>query len=196
MTFPLLSHINPETGEVAGVAANLRFLENLKGYFLDETAYQQALQLGNPTIYSVANVEPAQGDGQLHYGLGRLMPGKIGREYYFTAGHLHTHRPAAEFYIGLCGEGLLLLQHEMTGETLVLPLKANLVIYVPGYTAHRTVNCGTTPLTYLGVYPAQAGHDYGRIKETNFNKVVLEVDGQPTVMDRQEALKLISQDKL
>jgi len=190
MNFPMLSQFNPETGEVEGTAPKIRFLDNLKGYFLDQAAYQKALQTGNPPVYSVTSVEPAQGDGQLHYGLGRLMPGKIGREYYFTAGHLHAFRPAAEFYIGLTGEGLMLLQHEITGETLVFPLRANLVVYVPGYTAHRTVNCGTTPLSYLGVYPAQAGHDYGMIAEKNFNKVVLEINGQPVVMDRQEALKL------
>lgn len=191
MNFPFLSHFNPETGEVDGIAPKIRLLENLRGYFLDQKAYQQALQKGNPPVYSVTSVEPAQGEGQLHYGVGRLMPGKIGREYYFTAGHLHAFRPAAEFYIGLAGEGLMLLQHEITGETVVQPLRANLVVYVPGNTAHRTVNCGPTPLSYLGVYPAQAGHDYGVIAEKNFNKVVLEIDGQLTVLDRQEALKLI-----
>jgi len=85
MTFPLLSQFNPETGEVAGYSPKPRFLENLKGYFLDEVAYLQALQAGNPVIYSVTSVEPAHGDGQLHYGLGKIMPGKIGREYYFTS---------------------------------------------------------------------------------------------------------------
>jgi glucose-6-phosphate isomerase, archaeal len=192
MTFPVLSQFNPETGEVVGYSPKPRFLENLKGYFLDEVAYLQALQAGNPVIYSVTSVEPAHGDGQLHYGLGKIMPGRIGREYYFTIGHLHVFRPAAEFYIGLSGEGMMLLQDEISGETLFQPLKPNLVVYVPGFMAHRTVNCGSTPLTYLGVYPAQAGHDYGSIAVKNFNKVVLEVNGQPALLDRQEACKLVS----
>lgn len=187
MTYPFLSQFNPETGEVIGATAKVRHLENMKGYFLYQAAYRRALQEANPLVYSVASVEPAQGDGQLHYGLGKLMPGKVGREYYFTAGHLHAYRAAAEFYIGLQGEGLMLLQHEITGETLVQPLKANLVVYVPSHTAHRTINCGTTPLVFLGVYPAQAGHDYGTIAEKKFNKVVLEINGQPVVMERQEA---------
>jgi glucose-6-phosphate isomerase, archaeal len=191
MTFPLLSQFNPETGEVFGASPKERRLDSLQRYFLNQNAFQQALLQGNPVIYSVTGVEPAQGDGQLHYGLGKLMPGKIGVEYYFTAGHLHAHRPAAEFYIGLSGDGLMLLQHELTGETQVQPLKANTVVYVPGYTAHRTVNCGTAPLLYIGVYPAEAGHDYGIIAERNFDQVVIEVDGHPVVMDRLEATRRI-----
>jgi glucose-6-phosphate isomerase len=62
------------------------------------------------------------------------------------------------------------------------------VVYVPGYTAHRTINTGAIPLVYLGVYPAQAGHDYGSIAHKNFDNVVLEIDGQPVLMDRREAL--------
>ena len=192
MTFPLLTQFNPETGEVEGVTSQKRQLHRLEGYFLDESAYQNTIQRQNPLIYSVASVEPAQGDGQLHYGIGKLMPGKIGLEYYFTLGHFHVHRPAAEFYIGLSGQGLMLLQDESTGETQGQPLKPNTAVYVPGHTAHRTINTGDIPLTYLGIYPAEAGHDYGIIAEQNFSKVVLEIDGQPVVMDRQEALAFIS----
>jgi glucose-6-phosphate isomerase len=192
MKFPLSAHFEQETGEVEGVTARTRHLDGLAGKFLDDLAYQQTLQNGNPIIYSVSTVETAQGDGQLHYGIGKLMPGKIGREYYFTLGHMHAHRPAAEVYIGLSGQGLMLLQHEMTGETQVHPLKPNTVVYVPGYTAHRTINTGLKPLVYLGVYPAQAGHDYGIIAKENFNKVVLDIDGRPVVIGRQEAFEIIS----
>lgn len=191
MNFPLLSQIDP-TGEIEGVTPLSRHLDSLEGYHIDELAYQQAVQSGNPLVYSVSSVEPAHGDGQLHYGLGKLMPGKVGSEYYFTLGHFHAHRPAAEIYIGISGEGLMLLQHETTGKTQVQPLKCNTVVYVPGHTAHRTINIGTKPLIYLGVYPAQAGHDYGIIAKKNFNKVILDIDGQLAILDRQEALALIS----
>jgi glucose-6-phosphate isomerase len=194
MMFPLLSQFNPGTGEVSGVTPKVRRLDGLKGYFVDEAAYRRALGQENPVVYSVSSVEPAQGDGQLHYGVGKLMPGRIGREYFFTAGHFHAYRPAAEFYIGLSGEGLMLLQHETSGETRVQPLRPDTAVYVPGYTAHRTINCGETPLIYLGIYPAQAGHDYGLIAERNFDQVVLEVNGQPAVMPRRDARALIEKD--
>jgi len=192
MKFPLPSQFDPETGEVESATPQPRHLDGLAGKFVDDLAYRQALQNGNPLIYSVSSVEPAHGDGQLHYGIGKLMPGKIGCEYYFTFGHFHAHRPAAEIYIGLSGEGLMLLQYEITGDTQVQPLKSNTVVYVPGHTAHRTINTGAKPLLYLGVYPAQAGHDYGIIAKKNFNKVVLDIDRQPVVLGRQEALALIS----
>ncbi len=113
-----------------------------------------------------------------------IMPGRIGAEYYLTKGHFHAWRPAAELYIGLRGEGVMLLEDEATGESKLVPLIPNSAVYVPGFTAHRTINTGKVPLTYLGVYPAQAGHDYGLIAERNFRKVVLAVDGKPTLRDR------------
>jgi glucose-6-phosphate isomerase len=106
-----------------------------------------------------------------------------------TKGHYHAWRPAAEVYIGLSGEGLMLFEHETSGETRLLPFTANSVIYVPGFTAHRTLNTGDVPLSYLGIYPAAAGHDYGAIAERNFKKVVVAVDGQPTLMEREAFLE-------
>jgi len=115
-----------------------------------------------------------------------LMPGRIGREYFLTKGHLHEWREAAEVYVGLRGEGLMLLEDEETGRSRLLQLGAGRAVYVPGHTAHRTINSGTLPLLYLGIYPAAAGHDYGAIAERNFRKVVVEQDGQPVLLDRTE----------
>jgi glucose-6-phosphate isomerase len=161
-----------------------RHLADLRGSFADTAAYEAALARGNPLLYEVTAVEPASGDGQLHYGLGILYPGKIGDEYYLTKGHYHTHRPAAEIYIGLKGEGAMILEDEATGETRLVPLRANSAVYVPGHTAHRTVNTGTEPLVYIGVYPSNAGHDYGAIAKKNFRKIVVQRDGQPVLIDR------------
>lgn len=194
MTFPTLSQFNRFTGEITGVTPKPRYLDSMKNYFLDQAAFARALTRENSLMYAVSSVEPEQGDGQLYYGLGKLMPGKVGREYYFTAGHFHAYRPAAEFYIGLAGEGLMLLQHETSGETRALPLRPDEAVYVPGYTAHRTVNTGAAPLLYLGIYPANAGHDYGLIAQRNFDQVVLEVAGRPVVMDRSAARELIAKD--
>jgi glucose-6-phosphate isomerase len=161
-----------------------RRLADLKGSFADNTAYEAALAEGNPLLYEVTAVEPASGDGQLHYGLGILYPGKIGGEYYLTKGHYHSHRPAAEVYVGLSGEGMMLLEDEETGESVMTPLCANQVVYVPGHTAHRTVNTGGVPLVYLGIYPSNAGHDYGSIAVRNFRKIIVERDGKPVCLDR------------
>ena len=115
------------------------------------------------------------------------VPGRIGNEYFLTKGHLHSWREAAEIYIGLTGEGMMLLEDEASGDSRMAPLTANQVVYVPGRTAHRTVNTGTVPLTYIGVYPAAAGHDYGAIAERNFRCVVVERNGAPALVERRKS---------
>jgi len=78
----------------------------------------------------------------------------------------------------------MLLEDEGTGASRLEPLGAGQIVYVPGHTAHRTMNTGSEPLTYFGVYPANAGHDYGAIAERNFHKILVEENGQPTLKDR------------
>lgn len=180
----LLSRYNPTTGELAGANPVERRLADLRGCFADAAAYEAALAAGNPLLYRVASVEPGAGEGDLHYGVGCLMPGRIGDEYFLTKGHLHAWRPAAEFYFGLTGEGVMLLEDEATGESRMVPLRPHHAVYVPGSTAHRTMNTGTVPLTYLGVYPARAGHDYGAIAQRNFRHVVVERAGGPVMIPR------------
>jgi glucose-6-phosphate isomerase len=161
----------------------------LEGFFADEEAYKKAAGKGNPLIYHVQSITPADGKGALHYGLGTLMPGKIGQEYYLTKGHFHSWREAAEVYIGLEGRGQMLLEAEESGENKMLPLEKNSIVYVPGHVAHRTVNCGSVPLKYIGVYPAGAGHDYGAIAERNFHSVIAEIEENPQMIERKTFLK-------
>jgi glucose-6-phosphate isomerase len=182
----LLSRYDEATGCIDGLAPTERHLSDLQGCFADVRAYEAALRGGDPIMYSVASVAPADGEGDLHYGLGRLMPGRIGREYFMTKGHLHLWRPASEFYFGLSGEGVMLLEEEATGESRMVELGPNTAVYVPGRTAHRTINVGATPLTYLGVYPAKAGHDYSTIARSNFRCVVVERNGKPVMLERKE----------
>src|SRR5213078_469297 len=137
-------------------------------------------------LYTVASVEPARGAGDLGYAVGVLMPGRIGSEYYMTKGHLHAWREAAEIYIGFKGEGVMLLEAEANGASQMLPLRPYEPVYVPGHTAHRTINTSTVPLIYIGIYPIRAGHDYAAIAAKNFRQVVIERDGKPIVMERAE----------
>jgi glucose-6-phosphate isomerase, archaeal len=181
----LVFRFNPLTGEIPGAPMVKRHLSDLRDCFADRAAYDAALAAGNPLLYSVASCEPATGDGDLHYGVGLLMPGKIGDEYYMTKGHLHSWRNAAEFYIGLTGQGVMLLEDETTGESRMVELLPDSAVYVPGHTTHRTMNVGTTPLTYLGVYPAKAGHDYSTIAKKNFRCIVVERDGKPVMIGRK-----------
>jgi glucose-6-phosphate isomerase len=85
----------------------------------------------------------------------------------------------------------MLLESEDTGQVKLLPLLPNTVVYVPGYTAHRTVNVGSGPLTYIGIFPSQAGHDYGSLSRQNFRHVIVEKDSWPVLMERAEFLASI-----
>lgn len=189
---PLLS-LRPEDISVAYALDSARLgnrplterrLADLRDCFADTAAFEAALAQGNPLLYAVSAVEPAHGDGQLHYGLGIVQPGRIGDEYYLTKGHYHTHRAAAEVYIGLSGEGAMILEDEATGETRLAPLTGRSVVYVPGHTAHRTINTGTEPLVYFGVYPSNAGHDYAAIAKKNFSHIVIATPGGPQLRRR------------
>ena len=158
-------------------------LADLKTLFIDDRVCSILIK-ENPLVYSVSSVQPAQGEGQLHYGHGILYPGKVGDEYFFTRGHYHACRSAAEVYIILSGTGAMLLEDEQTQKSHLLPLSRNTIIYVPAYTAHRTINTGDIPLSYLGIYPANAGHDYAPIAEKNFRKALIDVNGKPTLVER------------
>lgn len=181
----ILSSFDPVTGTISGAVPVERHLSHLRGCFADVTAFECLLE-GDPLLYTVAAFEPGAGDGDLSYAIGRILPGRIGDEYYMTKGHLHAWREAAEIYIGLSGHGVMLLEDEASGESRMAPLRPNQAVYVPGRTAHRTMNTGQAPLTYLGIYPAKAGHDYGAIARKNFRCVVVERNGQPVMLERKD----------
>ncbi len=181
----LSGRINLTEGTLEGGTLTSRYLSELNGIFADEAAYGVVLKKGNPLLYTISVVEAGHGDGQLHYALGKLMPGKIGVEYFMTKGHYHAWRPAAEVYIGVSGQGSMLLENS-AGETRLLDLEANTIVYVPGETAHRTINTGSAPLLYLGIYPANAGHDYAAIAASNFRNMVIEKHGRPALIARAD----------
>jgi len=180
----LLRFFDPVAGTIAGVAPTQRHLGDLHGCFADTATYERMLAAGNPLVYGVSAVEPARADGDLHYALAFILPGRVGAEYFMTKGHVHSWREAAEVYLGLSGEGAMLLEDETTRESRMLPLRPNHAVYVPGKIAHRTMNTGSVPLTYLGIYPAQAGHDYTSVANRNFRCVVIERHGQPAMVER------------
>lgn len=182
-------HFDPGSAVLEGQTRQVRRLSALAGSFADEAAFVAAVAAGDPELYFTAGVQDAHGEGDLHYVLGLIHPGKIGDEFYMTKGHSHAWRPAAEVYIGLHGEGMMLLQDEQSGECVALPLGAERVVYVPGHTAHRTVNTGAEPLVYWGVLSSRAGHDYGALAENNFALVVVEIEGRPQVLTREGYLR-------
>ena len=179
----MLSRMDIPAGVIQGGSLTERHLSDLEGVFADPAAYARAVSQGNPLVYTVSTVEPGRAAGDLHYALGKLFPGRVGREYFMTKGHYHAWREAAEVYLGLSGSGVMLLEEER-GASRLVPFEPETILYVPGRTAHRTINTGTAPLVYLGIYPATAGHDYAAIAARNFRKVVIERNSAPAMLAR------------
>jgi glucose-6-phosphate isomerase len=99
-----------------------------------------------------------------------------------TKGHFHEVRDRAEIYIGLAGEGRLVMATE-DGRWQVEPMRRGAINYVPGGWAHRSVNVGDEPLVFFAAYVADAGHDYTTIEEQGFPVVVLRGERGPEVVE-------------
>lgn len=192
VTLPLVHTVDRSRHALEpGARASNRHLSDLKGVFVDEAARVSRVADGDPLVYTVEGVEHPGAPGALSYGLGVISPGHVGSEYFMTKGHAHTHRDAAEVYIGMQGSGLMVLQDLRDGRCWTLPLERDAIVVVPGHTAHRTVNVGAEPLCYLGIYPSDAGHDYEVIAASNFKLVVRAGPDGPQVVERS-ALRLTS----
>ncbi|MEZ4681213.1 MAG: glucose-6-phosphate isomerase family protein [Caldilineaceae bacterium] len=178
------TQFDPQSGAFAGATVIERHLSDLQQLFVDQVAYEQTLAQADPLLYTVAAVQPDDRADALFYAIGKIFPGQIGAEYYMTKGHYHALRTAPEVYIGLHGQGMMLLQDEASGSSRAHPLLPHSIVYVPGHTAHRTINTGTDALVYLAVCPLAAGHDYESIVKNNFQQIVVAVNGEPTVLDR------------
>jgi glucose-6-phosphate isomerase len=114
------------------------------------------------------------------------MPGRVGEEYFMTRGHLHRWREAAEIYIGQRGRGLMILEPEEGIECKTVDIVEHSIVYVPGHTAHRTVNTGNEPLVYLRICPAAAGQDFEATALRKFRKVVVTGPSGPRILDRKD----------
>ena len=178
---PIGVKISLETGIIPSAKKLVRRLSDLKGYFIDEEAYNELLR-ENPVVYEVYAIEQEENEGDLNFATTVLHPGKVGKEFFFTKGHYHSKANRAEIYYAIKGRGGMLLQTP-EGRAEWVPMEPGTVVYVPPYWAHRTVNTGSEPFIFLAVYPADAGHDYGSIKDRGFSKLVIEEGGEVRVVD-------------
>ena len=158
-----------------------RRLSHMRGMYQDTAQTEAILKREDPLIYEVYNVDVPEEEGQLLHGFTVLHPGRVGDEYYMTKGHFHVVMDTAEIYLGLEGQGTLLMQTK-EGVFQALEMERGTIAYVPPYWAHRTVNRGKDPFVFLAVWPGHSGHDYGTIEESGFTKRLVERDGQPVLV--------------
>ena len=153
-----------------------RRLSDLRGLFLEEPDSDD-----DPLVYRVFSIPVPETNANILCSTTVLEPGIVGREYYMTRGHFHRVRDRAEVYLGLSGEGRLVLATE-DGRSRVEPIRAGTVSYVPGGWAHRSVNVGPGPLVFFAAYVGDAGHDYETIERRGLPVAVVAGDGGPEVV--------------
>jgi glucose-6-phosphate isomerase len=170
-------------GTLSGPVAEIRrTLGDLKGLFADEAARAALPQ--DRVVYRVQSFCPVpEGErGGLFFGATFLEPGLVGEEYFMTRGHTHATPEAAEYYWCLRGEGVLLLM-DRDRRCRAERMRPGSLHYVPGWTAHRTVNTGPGVLAVGACWPADAGHDYAGIAARGFAARVVCAAGRPRVIE-------------
>jgi glucose-6-phosphate isomerase len=151
-----------------------RRLPDLKGYF-------QSVPAGDDLVYTISGIPVPETNSEVMCSTTVLEPGNVDGEFYMTKGHFHIQRDRSEIYIGLGGEGLLVMASE-AGEYVVEPLRRGTVNYIPGGWAHRSANIGSEPLVFFAAYIADAGHDYQTIELRGFPVLVMRGEGGADVV--------------
>jgi glucose-6-phosphate isomerase len=181
---PFTTQLNMQAGTLQPVERVVRrHLSDMRDMYADTEAVKRILAgEGDRLIYEFYAADLPEEEGQVLYGATVVYPGRVGDEFHMTKGHFHKKRDRAEVYLGLAGEGYLVLQAD-DGTVRGVAMQPGTVAYVPPLWAHRTANIGDTPFIFFAVWPGDAGHDYGTIEQTGFAKRLVNRDGHPTFID-------------
>lgn len=160
--FDLLSGImrKPDTQLV-------RLASSMRGHYADAQALEELIAKGDPIHYEVFEKTVPQTYGHLQVGISKCYPGTVGGECFMTKGHYHKVTETGEIYLGLRGEGYMLMKLP-NGESAVERFLPGNMVYVPPFWGHRSVCTGDEPLVTLYCFPAEAGHNYGDIEKEGF----------------------------
>ena len=175
---PESSQIFDDNGKLGN--ANGRYqkrFRDLEGLYEDADALQQMLpEWSDQVVYEVQDHRASEQPGDFIYGTTVMKPGCVGLEFFMTRGHQHQKAECAETYFGLSGEGVLLLESP-DGDVEVREIRKGILVYVPSYWIHRTINTGMKDLIFLFNYPADAGQDYGIIERNQGMRKRIVSDG-------------------
>jgi Thermophilic glucose-6-phosphate isomerase and related metalloenzymes len=161
----------------------IRKLSSMKGQYADAKTYKEMLLKDDCLLYEVYEKLVPELEGELLQGMSIVHPGKVGREYFMTKGHFHSILDTAEFYYCIKGHGYMMMGNP-EGEWAAEELLPDMVLYVPGRWAHRSINIGDDEdLVTVFVYPANAGHDYAAIETKGFRKLIIEENSKPKIID-------------
>ncbi|MDQ0473884.1 glucose-6-phosphate isomerase [Labrys wisconsinensis] len=158
---PGLCFVDVARGELRGATNRyVKTLADLEGLYEDAAAFEALRrEMGDTVVYEVTDYKPSDRAGDMIIGVTRMLPGKVGREYFLTRGHIHARADRPEMYYGESGRGLMLLESP-AGEIRTVEIGPRTLCYVPPFWIHRSVNVGTEDLVMTFAYPADSGQDY------------------------------------
>jgi glucose-6-phosphate isomerase, archaeal len=158
----------------------VRRLSDMASFYEDREAVDEALAAGeDPVIYQSHHADVPELPGNLAFLTTTIAAGTVGAEFYMTRGHHHA-QDSGEVYLGLSGRGVMLMESR-NGDFASEALAPSVAVYVPPGWAHRTVNTGTEPFSFLASYFAGAGHDYSSVERHGFSHRVYRGASGPEV---------------
>jgi glucose-6-phosphate isomerase len=171
--------VDVASGQLEGASNRyVKLFSDLAGLYEDECAFEELVAAkGNSVAYEVTDFKPSANAGDMIIGVTRMEPGRVGREFYMTRGHIHARPNRPEMYYGESGRGVMLLESP-AGEIRTVEITPRSICYVPPYWIHRSVNVGDEPLVMTFAYPADSGQDYDIISKAGGMKTRIVADGK------------------
>lgn len=176
---PGVCHVDVASGSLFGASNRyVKTYRDLAGLYEDQAAFAQLVAgKGDAVAYEVTDYKPSANPGDMIIGVTRMEPGRVGREFYMTRGHIHARPNRPEMYYGEAGHGVMLLESP-AGDIRTVEIKARTMCYVPPFWIHRSVNVGADELVMTFAYPADSGQDYGIIARAGGMKSRIVDDGK------------------
>lgn len=158
---PGVGRVDIASGRLEGATNHyVKTFRDLEGLYEDEAAMAAVIAArGDEVAYEVTDYKPSANAGDMIIGVTRMEPGKVGREYFLTRGHIHARPNRPEMYYGESGLGVMLLESP-DGQVRTVEIGPKTMCYVPPFWIHRSVNVGSEPLVMTFAYPADSGQDY------------------------------------
>jgi glucose-6-phosphate isomerase len=176
---PGVGRVDIESGRLQGATNRyVKTFRDLEGLYEDAGALAAVIaERGDEVAYEVTDYKPSANAGDIIVGVTRMEPGRIGREYFMTRGHIHARPNRPEMYYGESGLGVMLLESP-DGEVRTIEIGPKTMCYVPPFWIHRSVNVGREPLVMTFAYPADSGQDYDIIAKAGGMRSRIVDDGR------------------
>ena len=174
---------NLEDGLSKDYQTTKRMLSAMDGMYLNNEKLKEMISKEDILVYEFYELGIPEEPSELAYGTTILYPGKVDNEYFMTKGHFHAKIDTAEIYYCIKGHGYLLMEN-LEGDIELQEMIPGTSVYVPPRYAHRSINISDSePFIMFFVFRADAGHDYKTIEIKGFRKLLVEIDGNPQLID-------------